>query len=71
MRNSNSPSLEKALAQELRGIALHIADTDAAQYGVESLADKKKVKEHDLWTLNKIADLFENFFSSKAATDTN
>ena len=62
----------KALAQELRGIAFNIENTDASQYGNKGcehgrsklLDDCGATRANDIDTLTKVASLFENFFNS-------
>lgn len=60
----------KAIAQELRGIAFHIENTDASEYGNKGcehgrykiLDDCGATRAHDIDTLTKVASLFEKFF---------
>ena len=84
MASSTTSTLEsrfesmQALAQELRGIAFHIEHTDAREYGNKGcehgksklLDDCGDTREHDMWTLNKVASLFEEFFSPSSANKT-
>ena len=84
MANSTTSTLESrlesmlALAQELRGIAFHIEHTNALEYGnmgcehgkSKLLDDCGATREHDIWTLNKVASLFEKFFSPQTVKKT-
>ena len=68
----------KAIAQELRGIAFHIENTDASLYGNDGcehgrykiLDDCGATRAHDIDTLTKVASLFENFFSPAESQKT-
>lgn len=60
----------QSLAHDLRGIAFHVENTDAATYGNKGfengryklLDDGGATRDKDVATLKKVADLFEQFF---------
>ena len=74
LKSGNGIDSMQELAQELRGIAFHIEHTDPLEYGNKGcehgksklLDDCGATREHDIWTLNKVASLFEKFLTPQS-----